>query len=138
VSLDNTYKVASKAMVVDKDGTRMKLLKGGILSLINEINEILAWVSRLSYLGLNGLADYLWQRFCQTASAAEIEEVLEGIKKRCLELGVPLPDLVVVDNCCNVRNTVAKVLPDAHVVLDVFHFIKRWVELSLGVTHKIN
>jgi len=83
-------------------------------------------------------ADHLLQRFCQTASAAEIEEVLEGIKKRCLELGVPLPELVVVDNCCHVRQTVTKVLPDAHVVLDVFHFIKRRVKFYFVVTHQIH
>jgi hypothetical protein len=45
VSLDNTFKVSSKVTVVDRDRTRVKLLKGGVLSMINELNFIVAWVS---------------------------------------------------------------------------------------------
>lgn len=43
--LDNTFKIAAKATVVSKDGTHTKLLKGGILSVINEASEIISWVS---------------------------------------------------------------------------------------------
>jgi hypothetical protein len=43
-SLDNTFKVASKATVVDKDGTHCKLTKGGVLNVMNESTEIIAWV----------------------------------------------------------------------------------------------
>lgn len=46
LSLDNTFKSAGKAVVVDKDRNRVKLLKGGVLSVINEKSEILAWVRR--------------------------------------------------------------------------------------------
>jgi hypothetical protein len=45
LSLDNTFKVSSKATVVDKDGKHSKLTKGGILNVLNEVNETLAWVS---------------------------------------------------------------------------------------------
>jgi hypothetical protein len=45
ISLDNTFKITAKATVVDKNGTHTRLLKGGILSVINEANEIIAWVS---------------------------------------------------------------------------------------------
>ena len=48
MSLDNTFKSAGKAVVVDKDRNRVKLLKGGILSVINEKSEILAWVRCLN------------------------------------------------------------------------------------------
>jgi len=44
LSLDNTFKSAGKAMVVDKNKNHTKLLKGGILSTINQRSEILAWV----------------------------------------------------------------------------------------------
>jgi len=44
MSLDNTFKSAGKAVVVDKDRNRVKLLKGGVLSVINEKSEIIAWV----------------------------------------------------------------------------------------------
>jgi hypothetical protein len=44
LSLDNTFKVAKKATVVDHQKARTQVMKGGILSVINEKNEILAWV----------------------------------------------------------------------------------------------
>lgn len=43
--MDNTYKVSGKATVVAQDGKNVKLLKGGVLSAINEQNEIVTWVS---------------------------------------------------------------------------------------------
>jgi hypothetical protein len=49
--------------------------------------------------------------------------VLEGIKHRCVELGVPVPEMVVVDNCCQVRSQLTKAMPDIRVVLDVHHFL---------------
>jgi len=44
LSLDNTFKSAEKAVIIDKNKTRVKMMKGGILSVINESNEILTWV----------------------------------------------------------------------------------------------
>jgi hypothetical protein len=44
LSVDNTFKAASKATVADSSKTRTKLMKGGILSVLNECNEIIAWV----------------------------------------------------------------------------------------------
>lgn len=44
LSLDNTFKSAGKAVIVDTDRNRVKLLKGGVLSVINEKSEIIAWV----------------------------------------------------------------------------------------------
>lgn len=35
--------------------------------------------------------------------------------------------MVVVDNCCQVRNAVARSIPSASIVLDVYHFLKRCV-----------
>lgn len=43
--MDNTFKSAGKAALVDKDGQRQNPLKGGILSALNEEGEGLAWVS---------------------------------------------------------------------------------------------
>jgi len=44
LSLDATFKFANRATVVDKDGKRHKLVKGGILSMINEHNLTVGWV----------------------------------------------------------------------------------------------
>ena len=65
------------------------------------------------------------QRLCQTNAAAEIQESLEGICQCCQQLGIEVPVLVAADNCCQIRNAIIKVLPDADVVLDVYHFLMR-------------
>ena len=48
LSLDNTFRVAKKATVIDNQKARSQVMKGGILSVINENNEILSWV-RITY-----------------------------------------------------------------------------------------
>ena len=45
IALDNTFQSAKKATVVDKEKTRTKLMKGGILNVLNETGEIIGWVS---------------------------------------------------------------------------------------------
>ncbi|KAJ7753100.1 hypothetical protein DFH07DRAFT_744643, partial [Mycena maculata] len=44
--LDNTFKAADKATVVDNFKARVKLMKGGILSVLNELNLIISWLSK--------------------------------------------------------------------------------------------
>lgn len=44
LSLDNTFKISNKLMVKDRDKTYTKLLKGGVLSVLNQKNDIIAWV----------------------------------------------------------------------------------------------
>ncbi|KAJ7872646.1 hypothetical protein B0H14DRAFT_2291039, partial [Mycena olivaceomarginata] len=107
LSVDNTFKAASKATVAHSSKTRTKLMKGGILSVLNECNEIIAW------------------RFCQSASPAEMFEVLEGINRRCEELGMELPSMLVAENCCQIEKEAHKAMPDIQICLDVYHFMMR-------------
>jgi hypothetical protein len=65
------------------------------------------------------------QRLCQSGANAEIGEILAGIRRRFDELGIPFPDMIVVDNCCHVRGEIRKSFPDIAVVLDVYHFLMR-------------
>ncbi|KAH9001853.1 hypothetical protein EDB86DRAFT_2827611 [Lactarius hatsudake] len=65
------------------------------------------------------------QRLCQTNAAAEIQESLKGIHQHCQQLRIEVPVLVAANNCCQIRNTVIKVLPNADTVLDVYHFLMR-------------
>lgn len=44
LSLDNTFKISNKLTVKDSDKTYTKLLKGGVLSVLNQKNDIVAWV----------------------------------------------------------------------------------------------
>ena len=119
--MDNTNKVGHETMIMEKNRVHMKIMKGGVLSVINERSEIIAWVCTLID---HGSLPYLMmpQCFCQSASLAEATEILERIRNQCRELGIPYPELAVVDNCCTVHAFINVSLPDLEVVLDVWHF----------------
>ncbi|KAK7012718.1 hypothetical protein R3P38DRAFT_2549502 [Favolaschia claudopus] len=72
--------------------------------------------------------------FCQSASPAELFEVLEGIKKRCEELGVELPSMLVSDDCCKIEKEAHKAMPDLQICLDVYHFMMRYLAAILNGT----
>ncbi|KAJ3534877.1 hypothetical protein NM688_g7062 [Phlebia brevispora] len=114
VSMDATFKVAKKAAVVDKAKRHDDLMKGGILSMINESNEILAW------------------RFCQTQHNAEITEMLEGLVTRCKMQGVDPPKMAISDTCCKTRNALTPVLGDIFIGLDVYHFKRQYMVVILN------
>ncbi|EGO27694.1 hypothetical protein SERLADRAFT_367262 [Serpula lacrymans var. lacrymans S7.9] len=109
LSLDNMFKSASKATVADTSGGRinMKLMKGGLLSIINKQNEIVSW------------------RLCLSQASAKIQETLDGLKLRYKKLGADLPEMIVADHCCHVQAAINVSMPGTQVVLDVFHFIMR-------------
>ncbi|KAK7062280.1 hypothetical protein R3P38DRAFT_3167271 [Favolaschia claudopus] len=113
MNLDNTFKAAKKATVADSSKARTHLMNGGILSVLNERNEIIAWLTDL-------------QRFCQTAAAAEMVELLQGLKDRFEMLGVPAPEMVTIDNCCTFGNKIRTVFEAIKVLLDVHHFLMRY------------
>jgi len=108
-------------------------MKGGLLSVINENNEIIAWVWTSLLLSVTRDAQDLkmCQRLCQSQSSVEIKELLDGYRQRCGELQVTSPKMVVVNNCCHVRSAIAQVFPDAHVVLDIYHFLAWCASVSL-------
>ncbi|KAJ3550924.1 hypothetical protein NM688_g4971 [Phlebia brevispora] len=116
LSLDATFKAAKKATIVpkQKDGAHQNPMKGGVLSMINELNEIIAW------------------RFCQTQSTSEIAEMLRGYAARCDILEVAAAVMAVADNCCSVRSAIQPIFPSTAVVPDVFHFKSRYAAVVLN------
>ena len=78
------------------------------------------------------------QRLCQTQANGEIEELLGGIRECCNALGVRGPEMVVVDNCCHVRRAIERALPNASTVLDVWHFIMRYVISSKFINTSVD
>ncbi|KAJ7037697.1 hypothetical protein C8F04DRAFT_1328715 [Mycena alexandri] len=114
LNLDHTFAAANKATVVDDSKAHVKLMRGGVLSVLNECNEIISW------------------RYCQTGSANEITELLAGVKLRLDLMGVPEPSMVTVDNCCHVRNFILGVFASIKVLLDVYHFIMRYGAVILN------
>ncbi|KAI0712734.1 hypothetical protein C8T65DRAFT_562727, partial [Cerioporus squamosus] len=71
------------------------------------------------------------QRWCPSQSNSEYVELLEGFHRRLLLLGVAPPEMAVVDNCCHVKAAILQVFPDIAVVLDVWHFIQRYLACVL-------
>ncbi|KAJ3747521.1 hypothetical protein DFH05DRAFT_1392608, partial [Lentinula detonsa] len=74
------------------------------------------------------------QRYCHTQSTDEIAEILLAIRGRYQELGVPDPEMIIVDNCCHVRQRITKVFPNTHIGLDIYHFMKRYLSAVAGGT----
>ncbi|KAH9931192.1 hypothetical protein B0H21DRAFT_699867, partial [Amylocystis lapponica] len=73
-------------------------------------------------------------RFCQSQSTAEIAEVLTGLKHRNILLDVADPEMAVADNCCHVRSAIVKAFPEIKVVLDVWHFMMRYLVCVMNGT----
>ena len=47
--MDHTFKAANKAIVVTPENKHIRVMKGGLLTILNEESEILAWVSWIEY-----------------------------------------------------------------------------------------
>ncbi len=128
-SIDNTFKASAKATIVDgKNQGRTNIMKGGILTCIDENNCIDSWVRQFRasvILTMTYLLTLRRQRLCQSQANAELEELLRGIYNRHVDLELPMPEMFVADNCCHVRNAIQKIFPGAHVCLDVFHLLGR-------------
>lgn len=62
------------------------------------------------------------KRLCLTQSMAEISELAQDYADRCKLLNVPPAEIAVVNNCCQIRSSMKRSLPDVAVVLDVYHF----------------
>ena len=126
--MDSTFKSASKATLTDSHCRKSKELRGGILSMLNEKGEIVAWVH------LTCCLDNVWcpqtdefvQWLCQTKANAEMTELLTVIRRHHEVLGLPMPEMMVTNNCCQVRHAVQSALPETDCILNVWHFIARY------------
>lgn len=139
LSLDHTIKVANKATVVNPQKQCLHLIRA-LLSVINEYTEIMNWVRTMPASCLcSQKFDDPFQRLCPTRENAEITEVLEGLHVRHEKAGVEQPVTVTADNCCQIRAAVEAGMPGVIVVLDVFHFVSRYVSkhtLTPAVTYQ--
>ena len=123
--MDSTFKLASKATLTDSHCRKSRELRGGILSMLNEKGEIVAWVCLLGNVWCPQTDGFV-QRLCQTKANAEMTELLTGVRRRHEALGLPMPEMMVTDNCCQVRRAVQSALPETDCILDVWHSIARY------------
>ncbi|PIL26811.1 hypothetical protein GSI_11072 [Ganoderma sinense ZZ0214-1] len=116
LSLDATFRAASKASFVNDDRSRSSIFNGGLHTAVNQKSLIISY------------------RWCMTLLHSEIGDMLLGMKKRFELLNVDNPWAVVVDNCCHFRNMILKVFPETAVLQDVWHLIMRYMICVLGGT----
>ncbi|KAJ3474041.1 hypothetical protein NLI96_g12682 [Meripilus lineatus] len=116
LSMDATFKVSKKATVVDAQKKRIAIGKGGVLSVLNEDSEVVSW------------------RLCESKAGSEVTELLRRLRHRYELLGVALPSAMVVDDCCTICGPVHAAFPEIKVLLDVFHFIVRYLVAVMNGT----
>ena len=78
----------------------------------------------LTLVVLNENGEVLTWRFTRSNAASEIEGLLKELKTRFDRLGVPL-EMIIVDDCCHVRNLYERIFPGVKIRLDLFHACSR-------------
>lgn len=68
----------------------------------------------------------LHQRMTLTLGTKEVQEQLAGYRDRCTALSTAFPELLVVDNCCTVREKYQETL-NVPVGQDIYHIKMRHV-----------
>ncbi|PIL34349.1 hypothetical protein GSI_03124 [Ganoderma sinense ZZ0214-1] len=82
ISVDTTFRCAFKATLVDKNKARVRSHNGGFVSIINEKSQPISW------------------RLCHSQAQTETQEMLSGLSNRLVCLGLPPPEILTADNCC--------------------------------------
>nr|VWP02236.1 Amino acid permease family protein [Ganoderma boninense] len=120
LSLDATFRAASKASIVNDDRSRSSIFNGGLHTAVNQKSLIVAYASLYS--------------ICLHCCRSYLAFHSVGLKRRLALLNVDDPWAIVVDNCCHFRNAILQVFSDAVVVQDVWHVIMRYMVCVLGGT----
>lgn len=68
----------------------------------------------------------MW-RLTRTTDCNEIDDLVLDFKERMTASGETL-DMILVDDCCHVRNFYHRYFPQASVNLDIFHAVQRIVK----------
>lgn len=106
ITCDHTFKISRNIGIVRETDNKFVPQYKQVFIALNEQGEVLGW------------------RLTKTTSFSEIEDLLQGIKKR-LERNVENLNMICVDDCCHVRNKYNKIFPDTLVKLDLFHACQR-------------
>ena len=108
LSCDHTFKTSKHIGVTRDDGKFVRQFQNVFLG-VNENGEVLTW------------------RFTKSTSSTEIVDALNELKDRLSEAGNTL-DLIVVDDCCHVRNLYEQIFPGVRIRLDLFHACMRIIQ----------
>ena len=79
------------------------------------------------FLALNENGEVMAWRFTKSTLFSEIVDLLKDLKCRLDKTGVSL-EMVLVDDCCHVKNLYQQIFPGAKIRLDLFHACMRVVQ----------
>jgi hypothetical protein len=113
LSLDFFYPLAKRIWVTKNDGSRERFQPYKCIGDIKNEHGQIVWFGVLPH----------------SESVTEIAPHLKNLRERFIYLGANKYVVIYVDNCCSVRNKIKEAWPEALVLLDPWHWLKRWKDI---------
>lgn len=109
LSCDHTFKISKHVGVTREDDCKFVRQFENVFLALNENGEVMTWA------------------FTKSTSFSEISGMLKDLKCRLDEAGITL-EMILVDDCCHVRQFYEQIFPGVKVRLDLFHACLRIVQ----------
>ena len=113
LSLDFFYPLAKRIWVTKNDGSRERFQPYKCIGDIKNEHGQIVWFGALAH----------------SESVTAIAPHLKNLRERFIYLGANKYVVIYVDNCCSVRKKIKKAWPEALVLLDPWHWLKRWRDI---------
>ena len=113
LSLDFFYPLAKRIWVTKNDGSRERFQPYKCIGDIKNEHGQIVWFGVLPH----------------SESVTAIAPHLKNLRERFIYLGANKYVVIYVDNCCSVRNKIKEAWPEALVLLDPWHWLKRWRDI---------
>jgi len=113
LSLDFFYPLASRIWVTKDDGSRQRFQPYKCIADIKNEDGQIIWFGALPH----------------AESMSALVPHLKNLRERFIYNGTNLNVVFYVDNCCAVRNKIKEAWPEALVLLDPWHWLKRWRDI---------
>jgi len=113
LSLDFFYPLASRIWVTKDDGSRQRFQPYKCIADIKNEDGLIIWFGALPH----------------SESITALQDNLRLLRQRFVVLGANLHVVFYVDNCCTVRQKIKEAWPEAMVLLDAWHWLKRWRDI---------
>jgi hypothetical protein len=113
LSLDFFYPLAKRIWVTKNDGSRERFQPYKCIGDIKNEHGQIVWFGVLP----------------NSESVTAIAPHLKNLRERFIYRGANKYVVIYVDNCCSVRNKIKEAWPEALVLLDPWHWLKRWRDI---------
>ena len=123
VSLDNFFS-ATRCRILSCDHT-FKVSKH--IGIIRGSDSVFVPQFQNLYVGLNENDEVVMWRLTTSTSCDEIDDLVLDFKERLTISGDTL-EMIVVDDCCHVKNFYHRFFPHVSVKLDIFHAVQRIIK----------